>query len=147
RARLLHLTPQAITATPAERVAQFSVTEALDNLGTSYRDCRWQAPYRAQWAVARPRNEHVSFTGHQGAVNAVCAVTVDTRSLLASGGDDGSVRVWDPQAGDELSILEGHGFGVNAVCAVTSGTRSLLASGGGDRSVRVWDLQTGEQLF
>lgn len=35
--------------------------------------------------------------GHQGEVNAVCAVVVGGRDLLASGGSDGTVRLWDPQ--------------------------------------------------
>ena len=53
RARLLRLTPQAITADAAERAALFSVTEALDDLGTAYHADMWQAPYRAQWAAVR----------------------------------------------------------------------------------------------
>src|SRR5262249_5458852 len=36
RAQLVRLTPRAITAGPHERAALFSVTEALDDLGTSY---------------------------------------------------------------------------------------------------------------
>ena len=44
RAQLLRLTPRAIAAGPADRAALFSVTEALDDLGTSYRDGGWQAP-------------------------------------------------------------------------------------------------------
>jgi WD40 repeat protein len=146
RARLLRLTPQAITAASAERAALFSVTEALENLGTTYRDSRWQAPYRAQWAVAQPRSERASFKGHQGRVYAACAVTVEGRALLASGGSDGTVRLWDPRTGEQLTALEGHQRGVYAVCAVTVEGRALLASGGGDGMVRLWDPRSGEQL-
>ena len=146
RARLLRLTPQAITAAPAERAALFSVTEALDNLGTTYRDGPWQAPYRAQWAAAQPRRERASFKTQQGAVCAVCAVTVDGRTLLASGSDDATIRVWDPRTGEQLTALEGHQDWVNAVCAITVDGRPLLASGSDDATVRVWDLQGGEQL-
>ena len=69
----------------------------------------------------------------------MCAVTVDGRALLASGGDDRTVRLWDPHSGEQLAVLEGHQGWVNAVCAVTVDGRALLASGGDDRTVRLWD--------
>ena len=84
RTQLLRLTPRAITAGPADRAALFSVTEALDDLGTSYRDGGWQAPYRALWASVKPRSERAVLEGHQGWVNGVCPVTVADRELLAS---------------------------------------------------------------
>jgi WD40 repeat protein len=65
------------------------------------------------------------------------------RDLLASGGGgDGTVRIWDPRTGEQLTVLEGHQGGVRAVCAVTVGGRDLLASGGGE-TVRLWDPRTG----
>ena len=146
RARLLRLTPQAITGTPPERAALFSVTEALDNLGTAYRADQWQASYRAQWAAAKPRTERASFKGHRNWVWAVCAVTVDGRTLLASGSGDETVRLWDPRGGEQLAVLEGHQGEVNAVCAVTVDGRALLASGGDDDTVRLWDPSSGEQI-
>ena len=143
RARLLRLTPQAITAVPRERPALFSVTEALDALGNTYHASRWQAPYQAQWAAVRPRNEWAVFKGHQDWVRAVCAITVSGRPLLASGGEDRTVRLWDPQTGQQHAVLEGHQGGVRAVCAFTVSGRPLLASGG--ETVRLWDPQTGQQ--
>ena len=60
---------------------------------------------------------------------------------LASGGGDGSVRIWDPATGQQRAVLPGHGGGVNAVAIAPDGT--WLASGGGDGSVRIWDPATG----
>ena len=77
-----------------------------------------------------------------GRVNAVCAVTVDGRALLASGGADGTVRLWDPHTGEQLTVLEGHQNAVSAVCAVTVDGRELLASGSDDGTVRLWDPQS-----
>ena len=147
RARLLRLTPEAVTVKPAERAALFSVTEALDKLGTTYRDGRWQAPYRARWAAARPRTEHASFEGHQGGVRSVCAVMVDSQNLVATGGDDGTARLWDPRTGQQLTVLDSHRGKVYAVSVVTVSGQDLLATGGGDGTVRVWDPRTGQQVI
>ncbi|HXZ73552.1 MAG TPA: WD40 repeat domain-containing protein, partial [Streptosporangiaceae bacterium] len=145
RAQLLRLTPRAITAGPADRAALFSVTEALDDLGTSYRDGGWQAPYRALWASVKPRSERAVLEGHQGWVNGVCPVTVGGQKLLASAGGDGTVRIWDPATGQLRAVLEGHQGWVYAVCPLTVAGKQLLASAGVDGTVRIWDPQTGQQ--
>ena len=75
----------------------------------------------------------------------VCAVTVAGRTLLASGGSDGTVRIWDPATGQQRAILEGHQAASSAVCPITVAGRDLLASGGGDGTVRIWDPATGQQ--
>ena len=146
RARLLQLTHWAVTAPPGERAALFSITEALDDLGTAYRADNWEAPYEALWAAVRPRNERAVLKGHQDWVRAVCAVTVDARHLLASGGNDSTVRIWDPATGQQLTALQGHEDSVAALCAVTVNGRHLLASGSHDSTVRIWDPATGQQL-
>ena len=144
RARLLQLTPQAINAGPTDRAALFSVTEAMDGLGTSYRVGGWESPYRAQWALVTARSERAILTGHLRGVRAVCPITVDGRQLLASAGDDRTVRIWDPQTGQHRATLTGHLRGVRAVCPITVDGRQLLASAGDDRTVRIWDPQTGQ---
>ncbi|MGH3205787.1 MAG: AAA family ATPase [Streptosporangiaceae bacterium] len=146
RAQLLRLTPRAITAEPRDRAALFSVTEALDGLGTAYRDPGWRGPYRAVWASAKPRrDQHAVLEGHQGAVRAVCPVDVSGRQLLASAGVDGTVRIWDPGTGEQPIVLEAHQGPVNGLCPVTLDGRQLLASASDDHTVALWDPGTGEQ--
>ncbi|MGH9268926.1 MAG: WD40 repeat domain-containing protein, partial [Acidimicrobiales bacterium] len=60
---------------------------------------------------------------------------------LASGGWDGTVRVWDAASGAEVLALSGHRGGVLSVAWSPGGER--LASGGWDGTVRVWDASSG----
>jgi WD40 repeat protein len=56
---------------------------------------------------------------------------------LASGSDDGMIRVWDIGASQQVYQLRGHTSGVNALAAC-GGNR--LVSGSSDMTIRVWDL-------
>ncbi|MBW8483161.1 WD40 repeat domain-containing protein, partial [Actinomadura parmotrematis] len=73
--------------------------------------------------------------------NAVCAYTTpDGQPRLATGGDDRTVRIWDPETGTALNVLHGHNGLVNAVCAYTTPDgQPRLATGGSDHTVRIWD--------
>ena len=61
--------------------------------------------------------------------------------LLASGSEDGSVRIWEIATSDERAILRGHELFVH--CLAWSPDAYHLASGGWDRRVRIWDVVTG----
>jgi WD40 repeat protein len=80
----------------------------------------------------------------------VCALSADRRTLLATTGDDGTVRIWDPATGrEETAPLTGHTGAVRGVCALpglaTHG-RTLLATTGYDGTVRIWDPTTGRAV-
>ena len=62
---------------------------------------------------------------------------------LASGGDDGMIKLWDVESG-ALLWSGGHTNHVSAVAFAPDG--SLLASGGIDATVRLWDPKTGAPL-
>jgi WD40 repeat protein len=64
--------------------------------------------------------------------------------LLAAGGDDPVVRVWDVDSGKELYQLDGHQDKVRSITFAPDG--KLLATLSGGR-VRLWNPATGREVF
>ena len=65
--------------------------------------------------------------------------------VLASGGADGMVRLWDLATHRQIGLpLVGHTDVVESVAFSPDG--KVLASGGADNTVRLWDLATHRQI-
>lgn len=76
------------------------------------------------------------YKGHTGIVHAV-ATPARTRDLLASVGDDGTVRVWDQRSKEEMRIVEGK-YPVTSVCFDLNGDRVFF--GGIDNTIRMYSV-------
>ena len=63
-------------------------------------------------------------------------------ATLASGSDDGTIRLWDTATGQHKATLEGHTWGVTSLAF--SKDSSTLASAA-DTEVWVWDVATGHR--
>ena len=78
--------------------------------------------------------------GHTNTVNSVAWSPDGT--LLASGSNDDTIRIWDPTDTDSpLYVLEGHTGNVNTLAFHP--TEAILASGSSDHTIRLWDSTTG----
>ena len=81
------------------------------------------------------------------AVRTVAFGTVDGTTVLATGGDDHVVRLWDATTGEVLGPgLRGHTGPVVAVAFGSAGAGTLLATASQDGTVQVWDATTGEPV-
>ena len=94
---------------------------------------RLSTPSTAQLAV---------LIGHGAEVSS--AAFSSDGSRVASGDDNGSVRVWDAASGEQVVEMVGHTGPVASVEFSSSGSR--VASRGHDGSVRVWDAVSGKQV-
>jgi WD40 repeat protein len=110
------------------------------------RDASTVASWSVRWASVVGQPTHLTLLGHVGETWAVCAVPRHGgRTLLATAGTDGTVRLWDPATGTPVGEpLKGHTRGVTAICPVLGPERrTLLVTGGDDGTVRLWDPGTG----
>jgi WD40 repeat protein len=66
--------------------------------------------------------------------------------ILATAGDDGTIRLWDPNRLEPVGQpLTGHSNGVWGVAFSPDG-RLLASAGGPDETVRLWDVNTGTSV-
>ena len=82
------------------------------------------------------------MVGHTGIVD--CVGFSPDSTLLVSGSDDGTARVWSVQTGLKRLVLRGHLEGVRSAEFSPSGERILTASS--DGTVRVWRVRDGRCL-
>lgn len=66
------------------------------------------------------------------------------RGTLASGSNDGTIKLWDVRDGKCLKTLQEHTSGVQSVAFSPDG--QTLASGSNDQTVRLWDVRDGKCL-
>jgi WD40 repeat protein len=85
------------------------------------------------WELSTERA--LDLRGHTSMVDGL-ACSPDGRRL-ATGSDDGTIKLWDTTTGEEVFTLRGHTAGVLRVAFSSDGRR--IASGSVDRTVRVWD--------
>ncbi|MBD1884693.1 protein kinase domain-containing protein [Microcoleus vaginatus] len=65
-------------------------------------------------------------------------------SILASGGGDKNVILWDLKTGRRMRTIPAHKAAVKAIAFSRDG--QILASGSDDKTIRLWNVRTGSRL-
>ncbi len=89
------------------------------------------------------RSDTLESIGHTSFVDAVAFD--ESSHVVASAGNDKTVRLWDVATGAQLRVLRGHDARVWDVRFSPDGRR--LASASEDQSVRIWDPRTATELL
>jgi WD40 repeat protein len=64
-------------------------------------------------------------------------------NLLASAGEDRTIRLWDLKAsGKQIRAIDGHAEPIRSVAFSPDGR--TLASSSDDKTIKLWDIATGE---
>jgi len=92
-------------------------------------------------ALTTPRTLHKSLKGHTGPVHIV-RYAKGTAKYVLSGGQDRTVRLFNPDSGNQIQIFNAHGYEVLGITVAHDNAK--FASSGGDRSVFVWDVATAQ---
>jgi hypothetical protein len=95
-------------------------------------------PTKQQYSLVK------TLTGHGNLVLTV-AWSPDGE-LVASGGMDKSIRIWDPEAGKCVKTFGGHQAPVNALAFTPDGKRLVSGSGEEAQNLRVWDVAAGKPI-
>ncbi len=101
-------------------------------------------PCVSMWSLhPSPRNQNQPKPGHKSAVQGL-AFSPDGK-LLATGGHDHMIHLWDVASGNVLADLPGHKDAIYALEFSADGKR--LASASLDRSIRLWDVASGKNTM
>jgi ribosomal RNA-processing protein 9 len=145
--------PKTVPVTRSVRahdIAPTCVTMASDEgrAASGGKDSRvivWDVETGTALASLRPKSYLPSYRknpssapGHVGHVHAVAIADDQGCNIVASGGADGLVRIWDVRAAKQVDALRGHRGPVNAL-AFRAGTMQLFTAST-DRTVKIWDI-------
>ncbi|KAM0407432.1 hypothetical protein ACHAPD_012239 [Fusarium lateritium] len=134
--RLLHLSFRDYLVDPENKERmEFWVDEKLAHRRLVKHCLRvMRSALHSDWGVVLQTLE-----GRTSSVNSV--VFSNDGTLIASGSNDMTVKIWNVATGEEQRTLEGHTDSVRSVVFSKDGT--LIASGSYDKTVKIWNVATG----
>ena len=80
-----------------------------------------------------------TFAGPTTAIWSLCTVTIERRTHLVAGCDDGMIRIWELRTGGQVRVIAAHRGPVRTVSVVPFARGPAVLSAGDDFLARVWD--------
>ncbi|MFJ1961844.1 trypsin-like peptidase domain-containing protein [Streptomyces massasporeus] len=132
---------------PAERRVRLLALTAARNALPELSD-RFSSSCRSKlvplWAHSLG-TPHQVLTGHRDWVRCVAVGRVGSRDIIASGSEDGTVRIWDAATGEPIGKLI-HKAGVWGVAVGCAGDSGIIVSRSADKKTIVWDTATCQPI-
>jgi WD40 repeat protein len=86
---------------------------------------------------------YLGWEGHIG-YPTFCVAIDKPNSKIATGGYDGTIRLWDTKLGDSIGIFYGHNLPITSICFTPDGSK--LASASRDAKIKIWDVKNGNLI-
>ncbi|WP_037864753.1 WD40 repeat domain-containing protein [Streptomyces sp. NRRL S-340] len=129
-------------------VTAFAWTTALGGplLVTAHSDAgvqMWSVGPRAGLDLADAPARRGTLLSHSLPVQTMVAFPDGGRTLLATGGADGTLSLWDLGRQSRLACWDDHMLSVRGLAVLDTGRGPLVVSAGADGTLRRWDPATG----
>jgi WD40 repeat protein/serine/threonine protein kinase len=134
----INLAQRAWEMAASDRAIDFLEQDIPQRGEEDLRGFEWYYLRRLCRARTEPRR---TLRGHAGAAYDV--VFSPDGKLLASAGQDRTVKLWEPATGQLQRTLRGHTNEVNGVAFSPDG--KMLATAGDDGGVKLWDVVSGRE--
>jgi WD40 repeat protein len=83
-----------------------------------------------------------ALLGHTAAINTVAQSA--SGSLVATGADDQTVRLWNARSGKSLAIFSGFSGAIRSLASIDG---TVIITLGEDRELRYWESVTGREIY
>lgn len=99
------------------------------------------------WDINEGRErQRIRVTEQGSAKGSVYALTAK-QSMIASGGPENIVKLWDPRSGKRISQLIGHTDNIRSILMSSGYTQDTIVTASADRTVKVWSVSAGRCLY
>ncbi|KAF4976551.1 hypothetical protein FZEAL_6785 [Fusarium zealandicum] len=124
---------KCVTTPPPDMGANWIASGGLDR-----KICLWDLNGAGKTLEIDVRGEEIAEKG------SVYALRVG-RNIMASGGPEKTVRLYDPRTGNKVSKLVGHVDNIRAILIDDAGDTILSASA--DKTIKMWSIKNGRCMY